>query len=340
MVDIDEIKEFENLLYDKIKILNETLWDNRAQKTSIENWLTNFSDDKERINALFLLSKFMYFGATPIRNLLKSLYRDLYKYPLVENIRLRNANTLDNKLIEGELTKEINKTRFLCVGNPSESGAHLLYYFRQENKLSKNLFVYTDEVVSFEPTLGTNVLRFPDVDNYVFIDDFCGSGSQVTNDSNVLRCVTALRVLNPTVKISYTMLFSTIVGVSNVKKSGLFDKVESVIILDETFKCFSTNSRIYSSIGTKYNFIDQLYAKDFCSKYGKDLFRTIGIQEGHSGTHLDQYSDRASLGWGDCQLLIGLYHNTPDNTLPIIWYDEDYKTWIPIFKRYNKKYNL
>ena len=30
---------------------------------------------------------------------------------------------------------------------------------------------------------------------------------------------------------------------------------------------------------------------------------------------------------------------TTDNTLPIIWFDEDFSIWTPIFKRYNKIYD-
>ena len=41
------------------------------------------------------------------------------------------------------------------------------------------------------------------------------------------------------------------------------------------------------------------------------------------------------LGYGGCQLLLGFSHNTPNNTLPIFWCDNN---WTPFFKRYNKKY--
>ena len=48
--------------------------------------------------------------------------------------------------------------------------------------------------------------------------------------------------------------------------------------------------------------------------------------------------EKGALGFGNCQLLLSLYHNTPNNTLPIIWFDEDNQLWSPIFKRYNKVY--
>jgi len=37
------------------------------------------------------------------------------------------------------------------------------------------------------------------------------------------------------------------------------------------------------------------------------------------------------------QPLIGFHHNTPNNSLPIIWFDEPGgPPWTPIFKRYSK----
>lgn len=329
--------EIQEKLKAKIKILNETLWDNRALNPSIEKWLANFSTNKEKLHALYLLSKFMYFGAVPMRNLLKSLYRDLYRYPLIEKIRKNNSNSLNSVLIEDKFKEEEINTKFLGVGNPSESGAHLLYFFRQENKLSKKLFVYTDEILDRSGV--SPKLKFPNVKNYVFIDDFCGSGSQATSDdNNIKQCVEILKKTFPDITISYFMLFATSIGIENVKKSGLYDKVEAVIELDNTYKCFDVNSRIFPQ---RNNFqFEKDFTREFCYRLGRPLFHSINQEEGHTGIYLDQLSDYAALGWGDCQLLLGFFHNTPDNTLPIIWYDEDEKDWFPIFKRYNKKYSF
>ena len=42
-------------------------------------------------------------------------------------------------------------------------------------------------------------------------------------------------------------------------------------------------------------------------------------------------------GWDNNQLLLGFQHNTPDNTLPIMWAEGDANCpWTPAFKRYAK----
>lgn len=261
----------------------------------------------------------MYFSSSSIRNLLKALYRDLYRYPIIEQIRKDNNNTLDPNIIESSFKEELKATRFLGVGNPSESGVHLLYYFRQENKIPKDLFINTDDVVEYDEK-GNYKLRdsYKDVKHYVFIDDLCGSGTQATsNDSNVKRCVQHLRNIAKGAEISYYMIFGMSKGIKVIRDSGLYNQANAVIELDKSYQCFSNQSRFFND-----NEYKREEAKNIAYKYGYKLLQ----------------NHNHSLGFDDCQLLLSMHHNTPDNTLPIIWYDEDNSIWKPIFKRYNKVY--
>lgn len=323
-----------DILLNKIKILNETTWENKANKSKIDDWLNNFAGDKEQIHALFLLSQFIYFGSTQMRYLLKSLYRDLYKYRLVEGIRKSNNDTIDTILINQEFAKQQRKTRFLGVGNPSESGVHLLYFFRQENKIPKDLFINPHEI--FDRSDPANIkLNLSDVEEYVFIDDFCGSGTQAKKYSS--NIVEDLKRLSPNCKISYLMLFASKDGKTSVKSSTKFDYVEAVFELDRTFKCFDVDSRFFVD---SPNDIDKDYARVMSEKYGLELYKTIIKREDNTLTisAIESIANLHKLGYKDSQNLIGFHHNTPDNTLPIIWYDESDFPWKPIFRRYNKKY--
>jgi hypothetical protein len=116
----------------KLKALDEMLWEGRAPWPDVQKWLAQFRQsadlmDDEQVQMLFLASHFMYFGLRQIRALLRSLYRDLYQYKLVEQIRRSHGNTRDRKLIDEQFRQKLLATRFLGVGNPSESGSHLLY---------------------------------------------------------------------------------------------------------------------------------------------------------------------------------------------------------------------
>ncbi len=200
----------------KIKTLNETVWEGHATEPAVEEWLDNFAASNppaldERAHALFLLSNFMYFGSRQIRELLKALYRDLYRYPIIEAIRRANDDTMDATLIDRSFKAERESTRFLGVGNPSESGSHLLYYFRQENSLPKNLFIHTHQIFS-RPSGGRVQLRDPAIKRYVFIDDFCGSGEQGTTYARDL--VEDIKQLGRDVYVDYYVLFGTRSGIS------------------------------------------------------------------------------------------------------------------------------
>jgi len=323
-------------LLDKIKVLNETIWENKILRKNIDLWLNNFETDEEKLHSLYLLSEFMYFGSTQMRQLLKTLYRDLYRYPIVEQIRRNFSDTLDSAIIEKEFAETEKKTRFFGVGNPSESGAHLLYFFRQENKLSKRLFINTDEIFDRSDPLNLK-LSNPDLEYYIFIDDFCGSGSQISRDTALKSTIQNIRLIAPTKKIYYLMLFATSNGIANVRKSGFFDSVNCVVELDNTFRCFDVGSRYFQN---PENPVDKAIAKTTAYKYGLPLIKSVCLSDGCPPSKVDAIAENHVYGFNDCQLLLGFHHNTPDNTLPIVWYDEQDQPWVPIFRRYNKKYGF
>lgn len=315
------MEELTEQLYSKLKSLSESIWEGKVIRPRIEEWLSNFEEDQqgspsERLHALYLLRQFMYFGNRQIRELIKALYRDLYKYPIVEQIRRNNGNTSDAKFIFRTFFEELQSTRFLGMGNPSESGYYLLYFFRQENKLPKNLFIHSHQIFNRYGAPANIGLRSPEVKRYVFIDDMCGSGTQATEYSE--HIIEDLKRLNSKAEVAYYTLFSTTKGLSEVRNNTLFDRVECIFELDDTFKCFATESRYFQPEDDR---IDPQFALDTCRKYGTKLL------------------PNHPLGYKDGQLLLGLHHNTPDNSLPIFWYDEpEGLPWVPIFRRYPKYY--
>ena len=122
-------------------------------------------------------------------------------------------------------------------------------------------------------------------------------------------------------------------GVEIVKRSGLYDYVQAVVELDESYKCFSDKSRY---------FLDGIHSKDIAediaSRYGYYIIHEYLKYLGKDPITQHNGAKENALGFGNCQLLMSMHHNTPDNTLPIIWFDEVEGLWTPIFKRYNKVY--
>ena len=304
----------------RIMTLSEKAWESRIMWSDVENWLTNFNGltgntiEQEKLHALFILSEFLYFGSKQIRTLLHALYRDLFLIPLIQEIRDKN-NTINIEEIKYFLTKELEKTRFLGIGNPSESGMHLLYYFRQENNLPLSNFMDVADI--FKTKKNSDGSYKKDLTNrrvlrYVFIDDICGSGKKAIKYSkNVLS---EIKEYNNKINFYYLTLFGTKTGLDEVRKKTVFGQNSIAIFeLDSTYKILSRDSRY---IPDEKSLINIDIVSNIIKLYGLKLWR------------------KHPCGFRDNQLVLGMHHNIPNNTIPIIWYESETSNWIPIFKRY------
>lgn len=317
---IDLIERF----HSKIKLLNETLWDGKVNKKKVENWLNNFQED-EKIHALYLLTQFVYFGEFQIKKMLVSIYRDFFQYRHFENIRKNNFDTLDENFIKLKYKEILLKTRFVSIGNSSESSAHLMYTFRKENNISTDRFISCMEINKCPS----------DIEHFVFIDDICGSGNQAHEYTQ--QALLDINKFFPAATKYYYMLIGTQIGKDYLRSKTDFDYIDSILDLDDSFKCFDSFSRIFKN---KENIIDVDKIKEFSGRNGKILIQSIIKRQSHSITtaELDSVGEFNKFGFSDGQLLFAFHHNTPDNTLPIFWYGESMVFWNPIFKRANKIY--
>lgn len=310
-----------------LRELATAAWDGEVRWPEITAWASNFDGKilanatEEQDHALFALTKFVYFGRRLVRELLKSLYRDHFEAPLMQRIRRNYGNTKDEILLRRLFNIELKATRFIGLGNPAESGAHLLYYFRQVNYLNKNLFADLKGLFSVAPDRASNDvfygLRDISVTRIILFDDLVGSATQVS-----LYLTTELRRIrkgNPNLDISFVCLFATTEGLRKLNDQNLFaGKATCIFELDDSFKTHAPNCRYFSPAP---NWFDIPKFKQIATHYGS-LIRP-GM----------------ALGYKDSQLMLGFAHNTPDNTLPIFWDEGGNLPWSPVFPRFDKKYS-
>lgn len=317
-----------SFLKSRITVLNARSWENKLQWNTVKRWLGNFdggsghSQDVEQLHALFLLSQFMYFGGREVRVLLKALYREMIVVPFVQRARVSLGGSRSLDPIKDELENLLNATKILGIGNPSESGPHLLYFFRQENSLSKDHFMSSSEIV--EATRDgsggfTRKIRHAAVTDYFFIDDVCGSGDTAKKFSRtVLEEIESL-VGKGKVNFHYYSIFATQDGIKEVRDNTVFgENCGAIYELDGTFSTLSQDSRFLKN---PPHDIDPAVVRDVCLHYGQRLWP--GFPSGYDGN----------------ELMLGFGHNTPDNTLPIFWGHPDHYAsipWEPAFHRHLK----
>jgi hypothetical protein len=211
---------------------------------------------------------------------------------------------LDNVSIdeaEESFRKGLERCRFTGLGRASESGDYFLYPFRQQNSLPVSLFVKDlDEIDA-------------SVEDLIIVDDFLATGESTIRfwDSNEFA---ELRKERPDLNSHLMVLVALDEGVSNVRQNTEMDVI-CPEILDEEYQAFSDSSSIFPEEGLRKT------AKNICENYGASL-------EG---------SARA-LGFGGSELLVGFFHNVPDNTLPVIWSEKN--DWYPLLRRKKKILSL
>jgi hypothetical protein len=305
----------------KILHLNQYAWDNDKTWGEIETWLNNFNGkfisfeqrDREKLLALHLLSNFNYFSQDMVRQMLKSCYEELLVIPLKQKIRRENNDTLDIDFIRCKFEVELSQTKFIGAGNPSESGTHLLYFFRQMNELSTENFCDFHESFT-EDHLGNIKLRpLNTTKRFVFFDDLVASGEQLTKFT--VNRVKKIKESHPDIEIHFMSMFATAKALKKINASEAFDgNAKTLFILDESYKAFGKKSRYFKNRTTP----SKTKLKGFSGLYSQLL---VG-------------SERHKHGYNASQLMLGFSYNTPDNTLPIFWKEKEY--FVPIFKRFRK----
>ena len=314
----------------KIRTLCVHAWDEEIRWPIISAWRENFTgqvldQDLERLYGMLSLSKFMYFSKSMVREMLKSLYRDYFESPSLQRIRKNCGGSLDSARIRSLYAQRLKGARFIGVGNPSESGCHLLYYFRQVNNLPKDLFA--DFHGAFQPHIDraglpgvgarlTYVPRDQSATTYVFFDDLVGSGTQVAQ--YLSRELASARASNPGLEFIFLSLFATTAGLARLNQPSLFDgRATALFELDESFKAFEVGSRFFADPPSWFE-LDR--AREMIYQYGELLYPERG------------------LGFAGNQLLLAFAHNTPDNVPAAFWCPGENNSWSPVFLRYDKNY--
>ncbi len=246
--------------------------------------------------------------------------KDKYIAPLVKKYR-KETKSLKLNDYNKYLDNSLLKTRFSSIGNPSESSSIILYFFRQRNNIPKELFIHSCELIVNQ--------KYNELEQLIYIDDLIGSGSQATNES-FHKIISEIRTKVPKIKISYFTLFATTTALKTLRDSKLFDNVDTIFELDETYKVFSDTSRYFQTISNCKEEFKELCVNTYSKKFelgNEDISRDE-----------NRKLNKDECGFADGQLALGFFYNIPNNSLPIFWANN--KQWQSIFKRYSKKYML
>ncbi|MFC4636010.1 hypothetical protein ACFO3O_19025 [Dokdonia ponticola] len=229
-MDIPDVKDIMRLL----KITQQTVWkDKEITIPVIEQWLSNFTGevfdvDKERHIALWLLLNFCYYSDKEVSHLANEVFNNFRKKIISEG---------------KDFTDYLSKVKFSLLGSPSESSGLILYYFRQQNRLSKKYFDTVKEIIA------TNA------EEIIFVDDVSLTGSQLVKYTKEAK--------KHGVNLKFRLL--TLIATERAKKACKDNDIEltSAIFLRENDNIFSRKSFLFR--GDEPLKLDVL---NFCNHYG------------------------------------------------------------------------
>lgn len=185
---------------------------------------------------------------------------------------------------------------FIPIGNPGKSGSIVLY---QLHKLSESLkwnATFYNTADKIEIDLGQ--------ENYsVLVDDFIGSGSTIDkffkeNHNNIKF-----------LEFSKLCIVAGIAMRNSIERLRKKYKIHIAVgdIKDKAFE---------KGISPFGGYVRMKRVRDFCYKYGKKLCCNM------------------PLGYKNAQSLVIIEHTSPNNSLPILWYDyEGSVSWKPLAPR-------
>lgn len=292
---------------------NSTYWLKFHSSEEILQWLNNFSNDEELYFALILANKIDYLTKDKIQYLWKLLLKNRAKLCISEKFFSDKSSREIEDLFPLFLK---NNCIFMGFGTAGDSAQPMLYSFVKAQTDPNIEQWHKYDLAHFLSCYGQLKQEqwFKSIKVIFLIDDFIGGGNQALkfwrNKWGSKFSLENLQKENSKIIIFYLALAGT--------KEGRL-KIETTVPirvilgqeLDEKFRCFSSESTIYDDS------YERSKAKTVMEAKGRLLY-----------DH--------PLGFNDGQLAIAFDHNTPNNSLPVIWKRKDDGNWFPLFERFGE----
>jgi len=281
---------------------NQNCWKKFSDPDEVLRWLHNFSNEREIYLALVLANGIMYYTVDQTRYLWRIILMNRVKLSLLDEI-LQDKLPMDiEKWFQNYLK---TKCIFVGYGRASKSGQSMVYPFKQSHSIKDLVYMELFEFLHCSSKKLTNKERV------FLLDDFVGSGNQAKREwyrRNGGRSLDDVFEENPHLNFVYLVLVGCKEGKEKIEKKTPM-KVILGEELDERFKCFSDTSVIYKDPS------ERIQARRVMGQKGRMLYKY-------------------PLGYDNMQLAIAFCHNTPNNSLPVIWKKMPDGSWHPLFERF------
>lgn len=320
---------------------------------SLALWINQFESDEERKKAYeFVRSKLVFISAKEMAHLVTVSYPDIIKPILIQNVADK-INLPEYKVIKIVNSREFDVLRRQSLFLGLSDGAHTDILRRSNPEISNEQVYLTYEISEgraknmlhkLGEDLKTKIGREPLEEEKRFrmaflLDDFSGSGlsylryekskydgkvARFYNDINDDKNPMSLLFDSSDIHINVVLYLATTQARKHletiIKKMFSSDKSQCTIqIVHELKDSVKLNTDTDNELAT------------LLKKYYDE-----GIEDEHylKGKHAKPY-----LGFDECDIPLILNHNCPNNSVPILWFEEfrKYKGLFPRVSRHGEK---
>lgn len=309
---------------------------------SLAQWLRQFELSEERkIMYSFVKEHLIFISSDQMAHLVELSYSTEINPIIIKKV----ANTLNKKkyqikaIVESREYKDI-KRQSLFIGLSDGSRIDQLRRYAHLNN-EQVLTTYYIDSEKAKDMLTELQLEFPSTrySTIFLLDDFTASGTSYAifdNDDKARGKVLKL------LKKIYSERESTVKEQDSIDFSSLVDKNNLAIHLIFYIATKDALERIRNNVEKwkNGNNIDQLLftvnaiqildSQNLNSVYNKKFIDTIKSEKYFDNSIIDKHYSMGNienpyLGFNGCGLPLVLFHNTPNNSLPILWLSEDKK---------------
>lgn len=231
---------------------------------------------------------------------------------LLEHVVFLRDDDVKGRLYEQvmKLPKD-RKKHIVSLGKPGKSGAAISYWIhglmKRNDLQSMNFHSSVEAFISYRNSVAWKTLN----DVVVYVDDFIGSGGSVVEALSLDKKRVRPEVLSDACSGRLYVVAAIVMdnGYSKITK----DISGAVILGDSHCKGFDPHKKIFGS------YFKTKAVREMCYKYGEQLYKGC------------------PLGYKNTQSLVLMQHSSPNNTVPVLWSDNQYqgRIWTPLVPRNN-----
>lgn len=231
---------------------------------------------------------------------------------LLEHVVFLRDDDVKGRLYEQVMKLPKDRTKHIVpLGKPGKSGAAISYWIhglmKRNDLQSMNFHSSVEAFISYRNSVAWETLN----DVVVYVDDFIGSGGSVVEALSLDKKRVRPEVLSDAYSGRLYVVAAIVMdnGYSKITK----DISGAVILGDSHCKGFDPHKKIFGS------YFKTKAVRKMCYKYGEQLYKGC------------------PLGYKNTQSLVLMQHSSPNNTVPVLWSDNQYqgRFWIPLVPRNN-----